>query len=138
MNENILTRLYAQIKKAYYTFERYDNTSTFSLLYHEQPLSVVDLSNFVRISDHLIELDEHHYFLIFSYTSHSNTYKAVQNLVHHLDNHFKNTTSCVVIDSFDLTNSPSLVLNRLQQILTETRKSSFSRAEDESILETNF
>ena len=138
MDKDILIRLSAQIKKAYYTFERYDNTSTFSLLYHDQPLSVIELADFVRISDHLIELDEHHYFLIFSYTSHNNTYKAVQNLVHHLDNHFKNTTSCVAIDSFDLTNSPSLVLNRLQQILAETRKSSFTRAEDESILEMNF
>jgi tRNA A37 threonylcarbamoyladenosine synthetase subunit TsaC/SUA5/YrdC len=138
MTQAIKIRVHAQIKKAYYTFERYHNPSTFALLYHEKALTLEELAKYVRISDHFIALDEHHYFLIFSFTSANNSYKASQNLIHHLDNHFNNHNSAIALDSFDPTNSPHLVINRLQQILDQTRKTSFSRVEDETILESNF
>ena len=138
MKEAIKIRVHAQIKKAYYTFERYQNPSTFALLYHDEPLNLEELAKYVRISDHFIALDEYHYFIIFSFTSGNDSYKASQNLIHHLDNHFNNHSSAIALDSFDLTNTPHLVINRLQQILAQTRKNSFSRVEDASVLESNF
>ncbi|MEA2111641.1 MAG: hypothetical protein U9P71_06285 [Campylobacterota bacterium] len=135
---SIINRINVQVKKSYYTFERYNSVSTFALLYHEEPMTVVELSSFVRISDHFIQIDDNHYFITFAFTTQDNTYKAVQNLVHHLDNHFNNRKTCIAIDNFDVTNAPHLVFNRLQQILEETKRNSFTRVEDESILDTNF
>jgi hypothetical protein len=135
MGHTITNRINVLIKKTYYHHERFQVDSTFALLYHENPLSVVEFSHFVRISDHLIQIDDHHYFIIFAFTSHDNAYKAAQNIIHKLDNHFNATTTCIALDTFDVTKSPQSVVNRLEQILVETRKNPFVRIETEDILD---
>ncbi|DAB39547.1 MAG: hypothetical protein A2023_06335 [Sulfuricurvum sp. GWF2_44_89] len=134
MGYDILNRINVLVKKTYYTYERFQVNATFALLYHEKPLSVVELSSYVRISDQLMQLDENHYFIIFSFTEQDNAFKASQNLVHNLDIHFKNSTSCVALDTFDPSKTYQNVLNRLKQIMTETRKNPYVRIETEDIL----
>ena len=134
MGYDILNRINVLVKKTYYTYERFQVNATFALLYHEKPLSVVELSSYVRISDQLMQLDENHYFIIFSFTEQDNAFKASQNLVHNLDIHFKNCTSCVALDTFDPSKTYQNVLNRLKQIMTETRKNPYVRIETEDIL----
>lgn len=131
---NILNRVSVLIKKTYYTHERFQISATYGLLYHEEPISVVDLSQFVRISDHLIALDEHHYFIIFAFTSQENSYKASQNIVHKLDKYFNNATSCIALDTFDTSKTYQNVLTRLRQIMVETQKNPYVRVETEEIL----
>lgn len=135
MNIAISNRVNVLIKKTYYHHERFQVDSTFALLYHENPLSVVDLSKYVRISDQLIQIDDNHYFIIFAFTTQDNAYKASQNILHNLDNYFNATTSSIALDTFNSTKSPHSVLNRLQQILIETRKNPFIRIETEDILD---
>jgi hypothetical protein len=101
-------RLKVQIEKAYYTYERYEAETSFALLYHEHPLTVDTLGSFVRISDHLIPLDEQH---------------------------FENRTSCVALDTFDTHKAPDAVIKRLRLIMEQTRKSSYDRDENEHILD---
>lgn len=134
MGYDILNRINVLVKKTYYTYERFQVNATFALLYHEKPLSVVELSSYVRISDQLMQLDENHYFIIFSFTEQDNAFKASQNLVHNLDIHFNNSTSCVALDTFDPSKTYQNVLNRLKQIMTETRKNPYVRIETEDIL----
>lgn len=135
MGSNITNRINVSIKKTYYTFERFQIEATFALLYHETPLNVIELSKHVRISDQLIQLDEHHYFIIFAFTSQENAYKASQNLIQKLDNHFNNHTTCIAVDAFDKSKTAENVLNRLKQIMIETRKSSYIRVETDDILD---
>lgn len=123
------------VKKAYYTNERFHLNVTFALLYHEPPLPIVELSKYIRITDHIISLDEHRYFIIFSYTSHENAYKACQNAVHSLDKYFNNFTTCIALDTFNTSKSVPIILHRLEQILAETKKSSYIRVETEDILD---
>ena len=137
MNTKLLNRMNVQIKKAYYSFKRYKSESTFAMLYHINPLTVQELASFVRISDHLIKLNDNHYFITFTHTSEKNAYKGAQNLLCYLDNHFNDTTTCIAIDDFDTTNSPTIVFNRLMQILEATRKNSYTRIENENILDGN-
>lgn len=134
MSQNISNRINVLIKKTYYTYERFGVDATFALLYHEEPLSVVELAKYVRISDHLMKMDENHYFIIFAFTSHENSYKASQNIVHSLDKYFNNHTSCIALDSFDPSKTHQSVLNRLKQIMAETRKDPYMRIEGEEIL----
>ena len=101
MGYTITNRINVLIKKTYYHHERFQVDSTFALLYHENPLSVVEFSQYVRISDHLIQVDDHHYFIIFAFTSQDNAYKAAQNIIHKLDNHFNATSSCIALDTFN-------------------------------------
>jgi hypothetical protein len=135
MNCDMTNRINVLVKKTYYHYERFQVQATFGLLYHEKPLSVSDLSNFVRISDHLILLDDYHYFIIFAFTSQDNAYKASQNIIHMLDNHFNNHTSFIALDTFNPSKSSHSVINRLKQILAETRKNPFVRIEFEDILD---
>lgn len=135
MNSSITNRINVSIKKTYYTFERFQVEATFALLYHEEPIDVVELSKFVRISDQLMKLDEYHYFIIFAFTSQENAYKASQNLIQKLDAYFNNHTSCIAVDAFDKAKTPDNVLNRLKQIMIETRKSSYIRVETDDILD---
>ena len=135
MNANITNRINVSIKKTYYTFERFQVEATFALLYHEEPINVMELSKFVRISDQLMQLDENHYFIIFAFTSQENAYKASQNLIQKLDAYFNNRTSCIAVDAFDKSKTPDSVLNRLKQIMIETRKSSYIRVETDDILD---
>lgn len=138
MDDYIKNRLKIEINKAYYTKKRYSVPSTFAILYHEKELDVAQLGKFVRISDHLLKMDDHHYFLNFAFTEQDGAFKASQNLIMYLDKYFNDTTSCVAIDTFDITLSPTIVLNRLMQILNETRKNSYTRIEDENILNELF
>jgi len=134
MNDRIFNRLTIEINKAYYTCTRYKILSTFAYLYHEKELTPAELGNFVRISDQFLQVDEHHYFINFSHTEQDGAFKASQNLLLYLDKHFNTTTSCIAIDTFNVSQSPKIVLNRLVQILDETRKNSYTRIEDEDIL----
>jgi hypothetical protein len=132
---NVLNRLHVQIKKTYYIHERYNVDATFALLYHEHPLDVDAFADYVRISDDLIPLDEHHYFITFTFTNESNAYKAAQNVIQSLDSHFNDHSSCIVLDTFDPQKSANVVLGRLQQILAEARKKSYARIENEMIFD---
>lgn len=135
MSSDISNRVSVLVKKTYYTHERFDVKATFALIYHELPLDLMDLSKHVRFSDHLIQLDEYHYFVIFTFTSEANAYKAAQNILLNLDHHFNNRTTYIVLDSFDMSRSPQSVVNRLKQILGESRKNPFVRIETEDILD---
>ena len=134
MEDIIRKRLEIEINKAYYTSKRYHTVSTFAFLYHEKPLPVDILGSYVRISDHILKVDEHHYFINFTFTEQTGAFKAAQNLLLYLDKYFNNRTSCIALDTFDTTQSPRIVLNRLIQILQETKKHSYCRIEDENIL----
>ena len=135
MDDSISNRMRVQIKKMYYTHTRYKTKATFAMLYCEKELSVIELSKFVRISDHLLKIDNNHYFITFYHTPHNDAFKASQNLILYLDNFFQNRTSCISIDTFDTNNSQQIVYNRLMKILEETRKTSYLRIEDEGILD---
>lgn len=135
MSFNILNRVNVLVKKTYYIHKRYHVDATFALLYHELPLDVLELAKHVRVSDHFIPLDDHHYFIIFSFTAQDNAYKASQNMLLNLDNYFNNQTTCIALDTFETTKSSQSVLNRLEQILAETRKKSYIRIETEDILD---
>jgi hypothetical protein len=134
MNYDISNRINVLIKKTYYTYERFGVDATFALLYHEEPLSVVELALFVRISDHLMKIDENHYFIIFAFTSEKNAYKASQNIIHKLDSHFNDHSACIALDSLDPKKTPQNVLNRLKQIMCEIHRDSHIRVETEDIL----
>jgi len=134
LEEFIRKRLEIEIKKSYYISKRYSVISTFAFLYHEEPLTVDVLGSYVRISDKLLKIDDHHYFLNFSFTEQVDAFKASQNLLLYLDKHFNNRSSCIAIDTFDINQSPRIVINRLIQILKATKNSSYSRIEDENIL----
>lgn len=135
MDDKILNRLNVLVKKSYYTYERYDAEATFALLYHKEPISVVELSKFIRISDHLIELDEHHYFIIFAFTSQENAHKASQNIIHKLDSYLGSASDCfIALDALDITKTPQNVLNRLRQIVEQARKNGYVRVETEDVL----
>lgn len=135
MGCDIINRVNVLVKKTYYTYDRYQVDATFAMLYHEHPLDVTELSKYVRISDSIMHLDENHYFIIFAFTTQDNAYKASQNIVHSLDHHFNNHTSCIALDTFDTSKTAQNVLNRLRQILAETRKRSYVRVETEDILD---
>ena len=134
MNDAIFNRFAVEVKKAYYISKRYETLSTFALLYFDQELSVDKLSLYLRVSDKFILIDKNTYFIDFTFTSQEDTFKACQNLLLELDNNFNNRNSCIEIESLDINLSPKMLLNKLTQILKETRKSSYGRIEDESIL----
>ena len=136
MNTNILNRVNVLVKKTYYTYERFEVDATFALLYHSKPLDVIELSQFIRVSDHLIQLDEQHYFIIFAFTDQTNAFKAAQNIVYSLDHHFNDHTSRIALDTFDPTKSPQMVLNRLKQILSEIHKNAYVRIDTENIFDS--
>ena len=136
MDSDIINRLEVLVKKMYYIHQRFQIYSTFALLYHEEPLSVIELSKQVRLSDQFIPLDNNHYFIIFAFTAQNDAYKASQNIIYRLDKHFHSDDGCcIAVDSFDVNKSPQSVLSRLKQILIQTRKESYSRVETEDILE---
>lgn len=138
MKDYILNRFKTEIEKAFYSMEKYDILSTFALLHHEDDLEIETLSHYIRVSDKLLKVDAHTYFIIFSFTSPEHTYKAIQNLLLELDNHFNNRTSCIAMLELDPSNSPTMAINKLFTILEETKKHSYSRIEDESILNATF
>ena len=133
-----MNRFEVIISKTYYIHQRYGVHATFALLYHESPLEVSDLGSFIRLSDHIIPIDGQHDFIIFTFTTEENAYKASQNLLRKLDDHFGSADSCIALDTFDTNKTPHTVLNRLKQILAEARKHTFSRIENESALDGCF
>ncbi|EDZ63368.1 hypothetical protein SMGD1_1474 [Sulfurimonas gotlandica GD1] len=134
MIESIFNRINVEIKRTYYTHERYNSKSTFALIYHEKALTPEELAVFVRISDKFVIIDENHCFINFTFTTQEDAFKASQNLLMYLDNHFNSRTTCIAIDTFNVLNSAKEVMNRLTQILKETRRNSYTRIEDEDIL----
>ena len=130
---NMKNRLRILIEKSYYIDERYSLHSTFTLLYHEQPLSVTELGSFVRKSDHFLQVDEHHYFINFLYITHEQAFKSAQNLIESLDGYFKNQTSAIAIDTFDPIKTPTGVYNRLFDILNIIKEDPYNRIEDETV-----
>jgi hypothetical protein len=135
MDDGILNRIEIEIKKAYYSHKRYKVDVTFALLHTDNELTTQELSLYVRISDHLIKLDENNYFIQFTHTKQENGFKAAKNLIIYLDKHFNNSKSYIAIDTFNTLNSPKMVLNKLIQIINEMKKRSCSRVEDETILD---
>lgn len=138
LDEKLRTRLNAEIVRAHYTYERYNAESTFALLYHEKDIELDVLGGFVRVSDRLVKVDENHHFVVYNFTTQDDAYKASKNLINKLDNHFHNTSSCIAIDSPSKTDSTHMVMNKLHQILQETKKNSVSRIEYEDILDNAF
>lgn len=138
MDEKIFNRLSIIINKAYYTHSRYKSPSTFALLYHENDITPAELGKYVRKTDHFLAVDKSHYFINFAFTEQDSAFKACQNLIFSLDKHFENQSSYIAIDTFDESKSARMVYNRLSQILAETKKSSYSRIEDENILNELF
>jgi len=134
MTDKVFNRFEIEIKKAYYAYERYKSVSSFVLLHHERALSVEELSMFLRVSDKILEIDQNIYFINFTFTSGEHTFKASQNLLLELDKHFNCRDSYIAMEAIDIANSPRMVINKLMQILEETKKHSYSRIEDESIL----
>ena len=138
MQDSIPYRLEVELKKIFYSFEKYNALSTLALLYHKEALTVQELSKHLRVSDTFLALDEHTYFINFTFTSHEDTFKAAQNILFDLDNYFNNTSTYIAIHELDPTNTPKMMVNKLLQILEETKKHSYSRVEDESILNATF
>ena len=136
MDENIKNRLNIEIDKAYYISLRYKSISTFAILYFEGELLVEDLGGFVRLSDHLLKIDENHYFINYTFTDNNAAFKASQNLLLYLDEYFGHQKSCIALDVFDSAKPSGSVLDRLLQTLSSIQKQSKSRIADESILKT--
>ena len=136
MSTEIEIRINAEINRAYYTYERYKVNATFALIYHEKKLTLEELGSYVRKSDRFVQIDENHFFILFHFTNAKEVSKASQNLLLRLDNHFHDTATCIAIDTFNTANSTKVVLNRLKQIIIETKKNSFSRIEYEDILDS--
>ncbi|MBU0720031.1 hypothetical protein KJ877_01675 [bacterium] len=137
MREAVLNRIKVEIKKAYYAHTRYKVDTVFGLMYHEKSITVQELSKYLRISDYFIELDEKHYFIIFAHTQQEGVFKAAENLLYNLDNYFNDRSTYIALDTFDVTNSHTIVINRLMEILKETKKNQLTRIEDENILNEN-
>jgi len=135
MSSELEVRINAEINRAYYTYDRYKADATFALVYHEKQMTLEELGQFVRISDRFVQYDDNHFFILYHFTASEEAHKASQNLLLKLDNHFHNTTTCIAIDNFDTSNNTKVVLNRLKQIIKETKKNSFARIEYEDILD---
>lgn len=134
MDDFTKNSLRIEVKKAYYVAKRYNSISTFALLYHDKDITFDVLGAFLRISDHLVRVDENHCFITFYYTEQNNAFKASQNLLVYLDKYFNHRTSCIALDTFNTSLPHTIVFNRLTQILNETKKNPDSRIEDENIL----
>ena len=134
LEERLKNRLRIIVEKSYYVKERYKIESTFALLYHEEPLTPTELGKCVRKSDHFLELDDNHHFINFMYISHQDAFKASQNLIQSLDKYFQNNTSTIAIDTFDSIKTPTMVYNRLDEILKTIKDDPYSRVEDETVL----
>ncbi len=134
MQANVFKRLEIEIKRVNYAYTRYKAEATFAFLYHENELTPLDLGAFVRLTDKFVKVDEHTYFMIYAFTSQEDAFKASQNLLYNLDKSFNNVTTCIALSAFDISNSPHMIINKLTQILQETRKNSYGRIEDENIL----
>ena len=135
MDEKILNRLTIMIERTYYVFKRYHTPSTFALIYHEKPITAKQLGQFIRKSDHFLQIDEHHCFMHYGFTEQSHAFKASENLLMFLDNFFGDTTTKIAIDTFDPNKTPIVVYNRLMQILeVMADHHPYTRVDDENVL----
>ncbi len=130
------SRLEAEINRAYYANKKYDVIATFVMVHHDKDLCIEKMGSFVRVTDKFIHIDDNHYFIIFHYIAHNNAYKASQNLILKLDNYFKDSNASIAVDNFDILRSPTVVINRLKQIINEIKRNSYTRIEDETILDS--
>ena len=135
MTDDTFTRIETEITKAFYIYKRYKSLSSFVLLYHEKELTEEQLGSFVRVSDKFIKVNSNVCFINFTFIAYEDIFKASQNLLRELDHFFNDRTSCIAVSSFDTTNSPKMIINRLTQILNETKKRSYERIENEHILD---
>jgi len=135
LDDNLKTRLNAEIGRAYYTYERYHVDYTFALVYHEKDIELDLLGTYVRVSDKLVRINENLHFVIYNFTTQDDAYKASKNFLNNLDKHFQSTNSCIAIDAPVKTDSTHMVMNKLYQILQETKRNSVTRIEYEDILD---
>jgi hypothetical protein len=135
LDDDLKTRLNAEIGRAHYTYERYNVDYTFALVYHEKDIELDLLGSYVRVSDKLVRISESLHFVIYNFTTQDDAYQASKNLLNNLDKHFDSTNSCIAIDAPVKTDSTHMVMNKLDQILQETKKSSVSRIEYGDILD---
>lgn len=135
LDDYLKTRLNAEIGRARYTFERYQADYTFALVYHEKDIELEVIGSYVRVSDKLVKINENMHFVIYNFTTHNEAYDASRNFLNNLDKHFGSTSSCIAIDKPLKTDSTNMVMNKLDQILQETKKSSASRIEYADILD---
>ena len=135
LNDQTRKRLESEVNRVHDACKRYGSTTSSAIVYHEKDLDLELLGSFLRKNDKIVELDNNHHFIMFCYTSESEAYEAAKNLLSKLDKHFKNTTSCIAIDSACKNDSTNMMINKLLQILKETKKNSISRIEYEDILD---
>ena len=138
MDNAILKRFNIEVKRAYYIATRYKAISTFALLHFEKKLSLEELSTFLRASDKFLLLDKNTYFIHFTFTSEKGAFKASENLILSLDNYFNNQKNYIALKEIDINITPTMLLNKLTEILKVTKEHSYSRIEDESILNSTF
>jgi hypothetical protein len=138
MDDKTRTRLELEISKIHDACERYDSDTSSAIVYHEKEIDLPLIGSFLRKNDKVIRLDENHHFIMFFFTSESEAYEAAKNLLAKLDHHFQNSTSCIAIDSACKNDSTNMMINKLIQILKETKKNSISRIEYEDVLDEIF
>jgi len=135
IDEKTKTRLESEISKVYDACDRYGSDVSSAIVYHEKDIDLTLIGSFLRKNDKIIKLDENHHFVMFFFTTESEAYDAAKHLLFNLDRHFNNKTSCIAIDSACKNNSVNILINKLLQILKETKKNSISRIEYEDILD---
>ncbi len=134
--DNIPSRFEVMVKKVYYVYEKFGLDFSFALLSLAKPISVTDLSRYVRSSDVLIPIDENHYFIIFQFTSPDAAFRTSQELVFSLDKFFNQPkSSFVAIEKLNINITPLNVLKRLDSIVQATKKAGYSQVETEDILD---
>ncbi len=138
LDDQTKTRLESEISRVHDACDRYGSDVSSAIVYHEKDIDLSLFGSFLRKNDRVIRLDENHHFVMFFFTSESEAYDAAKNLLAHLDIHFNDKTSCIAIDSACKNDSANMMINKLLQILKETKKNSISRIEYEDILDEVF
>lgn len=124
------------VKKIYYIHERYQVEATFTMLHVQHPIEMDEVSEMIRRSDEIFQIDPHRFFVAFTFTDQESARQACVNLLKKLDRHFNDHSSSIALDNFDPSKSPQIVVSRLNQILDEIEKRPYIRIENESILDT--
>jgi hypothetical protein len=132
------TRLESEVGRVHDACKRYGSNTSSAIVYHDKEIELALLGSFLRKNDKIIKLDANHHFVMFCQTSEEEAYDAAKNLLAKLDRHFQNTSSCIAIDSACKNDSINMMINKLLQILKETKKNSVSRIEYEDILDEIF
>ncbi|WP_373071530.1 hypothetical protein [Sulfurimonas sp.] len=138
LDDNTRTRLESEINRMNDASERYGSDILSAIVYHEKDIDLALFGSFLRKNDKVVRLDKNHHFVMFYFTSEQEAYEAAKHLLAQLDDHFENTTSCIAIDSDWKNDSTNMLINKLYQILQETKKHSVSRIEYEDILDEIF